>query len=56
MYIQAELRYSLLRSTLENKATFYRMRLYDIDPELCKKLDKEWEEASKLGVISEENA
>ena len=55
MYIQAELRFSLLRETLKNKATFYRMRLYDLDPELCKKLDKEWEAATDLEVISEDS-
>ena len=53
MYIQAELRFSLLRETMKNKATFYRMRLYDLDPELCKALDKEWNEVASLEVISE---
>ena len=55
MYIQAELRFSLLRETMKNKATFYRMRLYDIDPELCKSLDKEWQQCADLEVISEED-
>ena len=40
--IQGELKYSLLKESLRNRAEFYRMRLNEIDPEYCKKLDKEW--------------
>ena len=54
-FIQAELRFSLLRQTLENKAQFYRCRLWDVDKELCKKLDKEYQEVVKLEVLDEDS-
>jgi hypothetical protein len=53
MYIQAQLRYSLLRETLENKAQFYRCRLWDVDKELCKQMDKEYKETTKLTKIED---
>lgn len=42
--IQGEVKYSLLKETLSNRAEFYRMRLREIDSEYCDKLDKEWRE------------
>ena len=46
--IQGELKYSSIKNAANGKANFYRMRLQDLDPEYCAKLDKEWREATRL--------
>ena len=43
--IQGQVRYSLLRATLNNKADFFYCRLADIDEQAAKKAMQEWLEA-----------
>ena len=45
--LQGELRYSLLKQVLENKASYYAMRLRDADKEQYDKAKEFWDEASK---------
>jgi hypothetical protein len=46
--VQGELRYSLLRETMENKANFYAMRLRDVDKEAYAKAKEKWNEAAEF--------
>ena len=56
--MQGELRYSLLRAVLENKASYYAMRLKDCDREQYDKAKEFWDKAaespsaeSKIGML-----
>ena len=44
--VQGELRYSLLRETLNNKADYFAMRLKEADKEAYAKAKEEWEKAT----------
>jgi hypothetical protein len=46
--VQGEIRYSSLQKILEYKANYYRCRLWDLDKEFCKKMDKEFKDTVKL--------
>lgn len=46
--VQGELRYSLLRQTLNHKADFFLNRLFDADEEFARKCLREWKEVSNM--------
>ena len=51
--VQGEIRYSSLQKILEYKANYYRCRLWDLDKEFCKKMDKEFKDIVKLKKLDE---
>lgn len=44
--VQGELRYSLLRETLQNKSNYFAMRLKEADKEAYAKAKEEWDKAA----------
>ena len=46
--VQGELRYSLLRQTLNHKADFFLSRLYDLDASYAEKMEKEWAQVAEI--------